>query len=691
MKINDIKSNDPFLLEGPLDWLSNKFTDRQGDQEFKHYKEGLMNDYIRWANLTAGSKDTNDVNLITQWLTSQYGLNDSEVAQALGGAKEDPQAQDQQQDQAQGQDQNQQQAKAAEPEAQPAQTTAQGQQQAAPADTAQADKIKANLAANQKARQGGGNSMDLNKWYQDYQAEQTPVGKMNLVKELVNRVADYGPQDIDSMKAILKRIRNDQAIGKQGAQFIDSALQRMGQGKDMAATPQGTAKPQAKPAQQPAGPTASAQADQGKPGFMQSKIKGVQRPAAPAFTKQTVNNSVMYHVNAIVEALGFTMEELGYAVLKESATTSTIYNKAMLTESQLMELDVPRAPSTLGKVAGTIGGAIGGAKGMWQGAKDAFAGQKAAANTAQRNDVAGSDAGASGGAGAGGNPAMGGSAGGAMAAGGGDLWDKITRLMYKSGKLETNPRNNMKNKMANAMLKGTGMEFDDTKGMARGGYAPSGAQAGGTAPAAGSTATPAKGQGTAPAGQTKAQGAPAAGGGVYGAFAQAGGQAADAGAAGGTDTGAEQPAADAQAQAGQAPAGQQAQGADQAPADQAQGGEVTGTLDAKQLATMLPGVDAMGIARGIADIKAGKQVGAKQKQAFGDAMMALIKADPSTTVKVMNSLAKMSAGQGAASGNIGQQAPTSGFDAKGNAKTESAIDRRAKLMASKIFNKARLK
>lgn len=673
MKINDIKSNDPYLLEGPLDWLSNKFTDRQGDQEFKHYKEGLKNDYIRWANLTAGSKDTNDVNLITQWLTSQYGLNANEVGQALGGAEP---AQDQQ-----GQE---------EPQAQPVQATAQDQQtqqpaqaQAAPADTAQADKIKANVAANQKARQGGGNSMDLNKWYQDYQAEQTPVGKMNLVKELVNRVADYGPQDIDSMKAILKRIRNDQAIGKQGAQFIDSALARMGQGKDMAATPQGTAKPQAKPAQQPAGPTASAQADQGKPGFMQSKIKGVQRPAAPAFTKQTVNNSVMYHVNAIVEALGFTMEQLGYAVLKESAITSTIYNKAMLTESQLMELDVPRAPSTLGKVAGTVGGAIGGAKGMWQGAKDAFAGQKAAATTAQRNDVAGSDAGASGNSAAGGKPAMGG-AGGIGGATGGDLWDKITRLMYKSGKLETNPRNNMKNKMANMMLKGTGLEFDDTKGMARGGYAPTSGQA------AGGATTPAQGQATSQKGQAPVQ-QPQGSGGVYGAFSQAtGGQSAG----GTTDAGGtEQPAQQGQqAQAGNANA-QPAQGADQAQAGQGatDTSKVTGTLDAKQLATLLPGVDAMGLARGIADMKGGKPVGAKQKQAFGDAMAALIKADPSTTVKVMNSLAKMSAGQGV-SGTVGNAPATSGFDAKGNATAaESAINKKAKLMAGKIFNKARLK
>ena len=46
--------------------------------------------------------------------------------------------------------------------------------------------------------------MDLNKWYKDFQADQTAAGKMNLIKELVNRVADYGPKDVDSMKAILK-------------------------------------------------------------------------------------------------------------------------------------------------------------------------------------------------------------------------------------------------------------------------------------------------------------------------------------------------------------------------------------------------------------------------------------------------------------------------------------------------------
>ena len=691
MKISDIKSNDLYLLEGPLDYLTNKFTDRNGDQEFKHYKEGLMNDYIRWANLTAGSKDTNDINLITQWLTSQYGLKPNEVTQALGSKAG-------QQDQAQSQEEPQADATAtdatatATPDATATATDATATatpDATAKTDTSQADKVKANLAANQKARQGGGNGMDLNKWYQDYQAEQNPQNKLNLVKELVNRVADYGPQDVESMKAILKKIRDPQ-----NTPFINAALQKMSAGKDMAVSPQGQAKPQAKP-QQPATPTASQQADQNKPGYQQSKLKGVQRPAAPAFTKQTVNNSVMYHVNAIVEALGYTMSQLGYAVLKESATTVTIYNKSMLTESQLVELDIPRATSTLGKVAGAVGGAIGGAKGMWQGAKDAFTGQKAAANNAQRADVAGSDVGANTDADAapGGS---GGAGGGAMGGTGGDVWDGITRLMYKTGRLETNPRNNMKNKMGQWMTKGSPFEFDDTKGMARGGYQNSN-QAGGAQGAQGGAPTaPAAGRATAPAAggssgkssmsafgdqpQAGAPTAPAAGGATP--TPQAGAPTAPAA---GVATPTPQAGAPTAPAAGGAPGA-----ADTGGEDTGDTSKVTGTLDANQLAKLLPGVDATGLARGISDVKAGQQVGAKQKQAFGDAMMALIKADPATTVKVMNSLKQISAGQGAA-GKVGNSPATSGFDAKGNAKSESVVNKKARLISERIFKKARVK
>jgi len=71
-------------------------------------------------------------------------------------------------------------------------------------------------------------------------------------------------------------------------------------------------------------------------------------------------------------------------------------------------------------------------------------------------------------------------------------------------------------------------------------------------------------------------------------------------------------------------------------------------------------------------------------------MVALIKADPATTVKVMNSLKQISSQGGGSGYEVGKKTPTSGFDAKGNA-TESAVNRRAKLMASRIFGKARLK
>ena len=68
MKINDIRSNDQYLVEfGFLDKLKDKFTDASGNQEFAHYKEGLQNDFARWANLTQGvDRDAalKDANLI---------------------------------------------------------------------------------------------------------------------------------------------------------------------------------------------------------------------------------------------------------------------------------------------------------------------------------------------------------------------------------------------------------------------------------------------------------------------------------------------------------------------------------------------------------------------------------------------------------------------------------------------------
>ena len=156
MKINDLGAN-PFdqyvLSEGPGSWLQgikDKVTDASGDREFNDYKEGLKKDYLRWANLTQGLKGDaalGNKETIALWLKTQYGLSDGELQQAgLKAPAEDDAQQDQGQDQNQQQQQNQQQG----------QNQNQQQQQPAPApkDTAQADKIKANLAANQAARQG---------------------------------------------------------------------------------------------------------------------------------------------------------------------------------------------------------------------------------------------------------------------------------------------------------------------------------------------------------------------------------------------------------------------------------------------------------------------------------------------------------------------------------------------------------
>ena len=687
MKINDLGAN-PFdqyvLSEGPGSWLQgikDKVTDASGDREFNDYKEGLKKDYLRWANLTQGLKGDaalGNKETIALWLKTQYGLSDGELQQAgLKAPAEDDAQQDQgqdqnqqqQQNQQQGQNQNQQQNQQQQNQQQ-GQNQNQQQQQPAPApkDTAQADKIKANLAANQAARQGGGNSMDLNKWYKDFQADQTAAGKMNLIKELVNRVADYGPKDVDSMKAILKRIRNDQTIGKQGAQFIDSALARMGQGKDMALTPQGN-----KPATPPKGTGT-----------------GVQRPGQPAFAKTPVTNSVMYHVNAIVEALGYTLDQLGYTVIKESATTSIIYNRAMLTEAQIMEL-VPNSPlprqsgGFLGRAAGALGGAVGAAKGAWQGAKDAYQGSKTLGQNQERAHQAGSDLGASG-EDAAENPGQGsqqakgqagqkGQAPGA-GAGGGDDWDKITRLMYSTGRLETNPQNNFANKMGNMMLKGTPFSMDNTKGMRRGGF---GDSTGGQ-----------QGQGGI--------------GGQVDKFIKAG-QQSQGGGGGGQNTPPQDTQDQNQNQGGQqdqnqnqqqgqggqqgqnqnqqGQGGQQGQNQQQGQGGQQdQGGEdtskVTGTLDTNQLGKVLPGVDAAKLSQAISAMKSGGNVTPQQKAAMGDAMIALIKADAATTTKVMNTLNKISADTGVASG-------------KTTAPTESAISRKARLMTEKILSKAMTK
>ena len=129
--------------------------------------------------------------------------------------------------------------------------------------------------------------------------------------------------------------------------------------------------------------------------------------------------------------------------------------------------------------------------------------------------------------------------------------------------------------------------------------------------------------------------------------------------------------------------GQQGQNQQQGQGGQQdQGGEdtskVTGTLDTNQLGKVLPGVDAAKLSQAISAMKSGGNVTPQQKAAMGDAMIALIKADAATTTKVMNTLNKISADTGVASG-------------KTTAPTESAISRKARLMTEKILSKAMTK
>lgn len=77
--------------------------------------------------------------------------------------------------------------------------------------------------------------------------------------------------------------------------------------------------------------------------------------------------------------------------------------------------------------------------------------------------------------------------------------------------------------------------------------------------------------------------------------------------------------------------------------DDSQGdGKVTGQLNANQLASLLPGVDPKILAQAVAVVRQGKQPNRTQMTTLGNAMIAIIKADPQTTTKVMQLLKRVS-------------------------------------------------
>lgn len=77
--------------------------------------------------------------------------------------------------------------------------------------------------------------------------------------------------------------------------------------------------------------------------------------------------------------------------------------------------------------------------------------------------------------------------------------------------------------------------------------------------------------------------------------------------------------------------------------DDSQGdGKVTGQLNVNQLSSLLPGVDPKVLAQAVMVIKQGQQPNRTQMTSLGNAMIAIIKADPQTTTKVMQLLKRVS-------------------------------------------------
>jgi len=72
-------------------------------------------------------------------------------------------------------------------------------------------------------------------------------------------------------------------------------------------------------------------------------------------------------------------------------------------------------------------------------------------------------------------------------------------------------------------------------------------------------------------------------------------------------------------------------------------GDVEGSLNARQMAQLLPGVDPSLLQTSVKAVMTGGNLSMKQQQALATAFTALIKADPQTTTKVMNMLKKVSA------------------------------------------------
>ena len=91
-----------------------------------------------------------------------------------------------------------------------------------------------------------------------------------------------------------------------------------------------------------------------------------------------------------------------------------------------------------------------------------------------------------------------------------------------------------------------------------------------------------------------------------------------------------------------------APGTDVAPALAPTDAGMQGQLNVKQLASVLPGIDAQTLAMAMTTLKAGSAPSMAQQKALAGAFAALVKADPQTTTKAMAILKKVSAEPAAA-------------------------------------------
>ena len=101
-------------------------------------------------------------------------------------------------------------------------------------------------------------------------------------------------------------------------------------------------------------------------------------------------------------------------------------------------------------------------------------------------------------------------------------------------------------------------------------------------------------------------------------------------------------------------AGRAAVGGYKAPAPEDDG--VKGTLNTKELANILPGVDAAALAKAVAVVKAGGEPSISQQKILSNAFIAMLKADPAATTKAATLLKRVS-GEAPAAQAPAAQAP----------------------------------